>query len=138
MPDVEGEHVEIVCICGQSHSQLGKFITLDEPATALNRNTGQRNWGNRTGRPLARSVRPTSHAHSERAEARKRLLVNKRVNRHAGRMNTEKLLGNRSAQVHLRSDGLAPYRIGNHRRVKPLRVLALNFTTRIKARRNGC
>lgn len=63
MPDVEGEHVEVARTRGQAHSQLGKFFTLDEPATALNENTGQRNWGNRAGGPLARSVRPTSRAH---------------------------------------------------------------------------
>jgi hypothetical protein len=63
----------------------GSFSTLDEPATALNKNTGQRNWGNRAGRPLARSVRPTSRAHSSAQKHEKRLLVNKWANRHAGR-----------------------------------------------------
>jgi hypothetical protein len=100
MPDVKGEHVEAGRIRGQPHSPLGKFSTLNEPVTALNRNTGQRNWGNRVGGPLAQSVRPTSRADQQRAEARKRLLVDKWANRHAGQVNTEKLLGNRSAQVH--------------------------------------
>ena len=49
-------------IAGPSSWPTGMFSSLNEPATALNMNTGQRGWGNRVGGPLARSVRPTSRA----------------------------------------------------------------------------
>jgi hypothetical protein len=48
----------------KSHSRIGKFASWDEPETAQQSNTGQRNWGNRFGGLLARSVRPSSHVRS--------------------------------------------------------------------------
>ena len=85
--------------------------------------------------PVRKAIQPRRS--TRRAEALKRLLVNKRVHRHAGSWRLE-AEGNLSAQATVRSDGPAPYRSlfrfnqsEHFRGVKTLRVLALNLTTRI-------
>jgi hypothetical protein len=96
----------------KAHSRIGKFASWDEPETAQHSNTGQRNWENRFGGPLARSVRPSSHVRSqyrERAEAVLRLLVNKRANRHAGTQSPRSWRATPAPKIAVRSDGPAPY-----------------------------